>query len=249
MSEAVRIRTPRGEVVLRQPGRRQVERLKAALPLGLLRFREPVKEARFGIVMKCGDSEAWAVKQQPPDFAPGVLRSVLVANAVLVAMSLAAYRGHGFGGCLLPCDYVRKKGEAIEPGICCFGCPCPTGIEAAEFPFFGGIDQRFGHGFGTMLTHFIRALKTASADSGITLQPCIGLEHRPRSLLGSLAFGFLVHGREIYCLKTRISVKDPVWTVLSASGISELWFLPSVPVEIPEGQGPLAKPTPGPDRA
>ena len=238
------IATPQGEVELLSPEAHRLRNLRSCLPLGAVAFSEPADGARYGIVMKCGENEAWVVKQQPPDIPSESALDVFLANSILIALSIAQYRSFGFGGCLMTSPYIRGKGDESEVGIAYLGAPSRSGIEVAEFPFEGSFDNQFGHGFTTMFTHFVKTLQKSSRDSGITMQPCIGLDHRPRTALGRLGFGFLVHGRDVYCLKTKVSEQDPVWTALRSTGIDQVYHLPSVPTEITPEQLAIAKPGP-----
>jgi hypothetical protein len=92
-----------------------------------------------------------------------------------------------------------------------------------------------------MLTSFIRALKRSSQETGIALQPTIGLDVRRRTQLGSMGFGFMLVGPHVVCLKTALSEQDPLWTVLRGPGIAEVFHLPSVPLTIDEAQLQIAK--------
>jgi|GEM_PF-6035704 len=93
-----------------------------------------------------------------------------------------------------------------------------------------------------MFTRFIEELQRSSKNPGMKLQPCIGLEARPVSVTGTLIFGFLVHGQEVYCLKPGVSDKDPAWTALRSSGIDRIFDLPSIPARITMDQLGIAKP-------
>jgi hypothetical protein len=238
----MKVATPQGEVDLIQPDRRRLRSLRAALPPGVLAYSSEVNGARYGIVMKCGDTESWAIKQQPPEVPEKTLQAAYMGNSILIALSILRYIEFGFGGCLMPCPYIRKKQAGIEAGIAYFGAPCTTGIEAAEFPFEGAFDNQFGHGFTTMFSHFVKELQRSSDESGITLQPCLGLDYRPRSALEQLGFQFLIHGSGFFCLKTKISEQDPIWTAIRSTGIHRMYHLPSVPAEIAQEQLSIAKP-------
>lgn len=74
------------------------------------------------------------------------------------------------------------------------------------------------------------------------MQTCIGLDVRPHGALGSIELAWMVHARDLYCLKTVVSGEDPIWTALHSTGITEAFHLPSVPAEISEDQLPTAKP-------
>ena len=94
-----------------------------------------------------------------------------------------------------------------------------------------------------MMTTFIRALQQSSRESGIGLCTCIGLDVRPRSHLETLGFGFMVIGGTIVCLKTNVSENDPVWTILRAIGVTEVYHVPSIPAGINEADLAVAKPS------
>jgi len=238
------IDTPQGQIRLLDPDPLRLRNLRQLLPMGAVRFSEPVNGAGYGIVMKCGEHEVHAVKQQPPDLPEEEwAENQFFINTLLIAQTLKAYMAHGFSGMCIPCPYWRKKAEdRHEVGVAYFGAPSPGGIEANEFEFEHSWDNQFGHGFTLMFTTFIREIQQTEARSGLKLQPSIGLDDRPRLALGLLGFGFLVQGKEVFSLKTVLSELDPVWAALRSTGIEEVWHLPSVPMEISEDQLPIAKP-------
>jgi hypothetical protein len=237
------VKTPQGPVELCQPEPAQLRALREVLPLGAVQYDKKENGARFGLVMKCGDREALAVKQQPVEVPTEVARTCYMANSVLVALSLRTYIENGFSGYMMPCAYMRDKGATgVEAGIAYFGAPDPKGKEALDFPHDNAFDNLFGTGFTIMLTQAILAIQAASKDSGITLQHPIGLDVRPRSALETLGFGFLVHGSLVYCLKCHVRDDDPAWTVLRSTGIEHVIHIPSVPAEITPNELPIAKP-------
>jgi len=235
--------TPQGSITFFDPEPKKLGSLRSALPLGVVAYSTETNGARYGIVMKCGDDEAWAIKQQHPEVPEESFQAAYLSNSILIALSIHQYMKKGFGGCLMPCPYFKKKPSGVEAGIAYFGSPSTEGIESAEFPFEGSFDHQFGHGFTTMITHFVEALKYSSKKFGITLQPCLGLDARPRSALESLGMQFLIHGSELYCLKTAVSENNPIWTALRATGIDRVIHLPSLPAEVAPDQLAIAKPT------
>jgi hypothetical protein len=227
------VKTPQGPVKLRPPEPAQLRALTALLPLGAVQYSKPFNGAEYGVVMKCGDKEALAVKQQQVEVPAEKAGTCFTANNILIALSLRAYVENGFAGLMMPCAYLRDKGaRGVEAGIAYFGAPDPKGKEALDFPHRDAFDNQFGTGFTVMLSGSIRAIQTASRTSSITLQQPIGLDLRPRSALGTLGFGFLVHGALIYCLKTQVRENDPIWTAIRSTGIDDIIHLPSVPAEI-----------------
>ncbi len=237
------VHTPQGEVKLLDPPVELLKAIRFFLPFGAVRYEPPQDGADFGLVMQCGDKEVFGVKQQP---VPCDKKQALIswqAHSMLIAHSLAGYLRSGFSGLLLPCAYMRDKGGGqVESGIAYFGFPSARGHESQEYPFEPAYDGVFGHGFTTMMTGFIRALQQSSRDMGISLYQPIGLDVRPRLHLGSIGFGFMLVGPRIICLKTVISEKDPAWTALRASGVTEVYHVPSLPSAIDEDQLPIAKP-------
>ena len=245
MSPNSSIQTRHGTVTLVTPAPELLRQVRQFLPFGAVRFLPPQENADFGIVMQCGEREVWAVKQQPPDTPKEWQGDCWGSTGMLIAKAIRQYLSSGIAGLLMPCAYIREKGgDRQEIGFAYFGQPCPNGAEALEHPFEGAWDHQHGHGFTTMLTHFIRALQQASRDTGLTLQGCIGLDHRPRLALGRLGFGFAIIGRHVLCLKTRIGPAEPVWDILGEDGITEVVHIPSIPLAIEEKDLPTAKPPP-----
>jgi len=238
------IPTPKGEVSLLNPEPAKLATLRQHLPLGMVGFPKEYQGARGGIVMKCGDREALAIKQQGPDEPTDFSNEMSFVYNLLIAESLQGYRQLGFSGCLMPCVYAREKGDTTEVGFAYFGGPSPRGIESNEFPE-GPYDDDFGLGFTTMFTHFVKQLQASAKRTDLPLEPSIGLDVRTRSQLGTVQFGFLVYSGDIYCLKTVVSEKDPTWACLASKGIHEVYHMPSVPFELPEGQLKCAKPDEG----
>ncbi|MGE9291035.1 MAG: hypothetical protein ACQKBT_08600 [Puniceicoccales bacterium] len=239
----MQITTPQGTLTFVDPKPQCLRSLQSALPLGMVAYSKEINGALYGIVMKCGDDEAWAIKQQPPEVPEESFPTVYRANSILIALSLHRFMKNGFGGCLIPCPYFRKKPTGVEAGIAYFGSPSTTGSEATKFPMNQAFDHRFGHGFTTMISRFVEALQASSKESGITLQQSLGLDSRPRSALDSLGMQFLIHGSELYCLKTQRSEQDPIWTAIRSTGIDRITYLPSLPAEIRPDQLAIAKPT------
>ena len=238
------VNTPEGEVRLLPPPVELLRAIRSFMPFGAVRFATPQEGADFGLVMQCGEQELFAVKQQPMDCDEQQSRVSYQANAILITHSLTDYLAHGFGGLFMPCTYIRaKESRHFESGIAYFGYPSARGRECLEYPYENSFDGQFSHGFTTMMTSFIRALQQSSRTTGITLSRPVGLDVRYRLELGSLGIGFMLVGSQIACLKTVVSEHDPVWTVLRAAGISEVFHVPSIPTAIDEDELPIAKST------
>ena len=229
------INTQQGKFSLLSPSAELLGVISSFLPFGLVGYEPPHNGANFGIVMQRGDKEAFGVKQQPVPCDEQQGYVLYQAHNILIAHSIAEYLRNGFSGFLMPCAYIRKKDAGqVESGIAYFGAPSSEGREIHDASRGATYDQKFGHGFTAMMTGFIRTLHQSSDETGIPLYQTIGLDIRPRSHFSALGFGFMVVGSNVVCLKTRVVEQDPVWAVLRATGISEVFHAPSVPAGIEE---------------
>jgi hypothetical protein len=240
----ITIPTPQGDVRLLELPPGLEDAIRSLLPYGLARLVPREDDADYGIVMKCGEFEAKAVKQQPPDVSEGSGDLYFRANICLVAHALKTYLQLGFSGLLMPCAYRRAKpGARVEAGIAYFGAPSPSGREALEYPRDPRLDARFCTGFTTMIRGFMGALSSSIAVTGLPFQEVfIGLEIRKRLELGVLCFGCLAIGPHLVCVKSNLNEHDPTWLMLRSAGVTELFHMPSVPLEIRADQLTIAKP-------
>lgn len=234
--------TSEGLIEITAPDDLQLGNLRDALPLGLVGYQTPVHGAEYGIVIQCDDESLWAIKQQGPDIPEDLLPTIHMQHSLLIAASIGRYLAAGFEGCLVPTIYFKKKPSGIETGIAYFGAPAPTLQQPADLSPQTAFDNQLGPGFTAMVTRFIQELQHQSKQTGMPLQPCIGLDPRPVSALGTLTLGFLIHGQNVYCLKPAVTESNPLWTALRASGVTHLYDLPSLPAKITEAQFTLAKP-------
>lgn len=239
----MKLKTPQGDIEMLPVTPSILKQVRQVLPFGLIegKFHEDGSTV-YPLVVQCGDEEWWAVKQQPVEIPENAVNNTFVANAILIGSSLKRYLGHGFGGFLIISQYMRRKERGVECGIAYFGAPSKSGIEATGFPSEGGsFDRRFGHGFTTMFTHFFREFKKSSEETGLPYQQVIDLDARPRSALESIVFQFMILGSKVFTLRKTLSEEDPMWTAVRASGIEQLYHLPSLPGQITENQLEAAK--------
>ena len=59
--------TSHGSLSIEQPSPTLLRNLRAVFPFGACQLPQETNSAQFGIVMKCGDTEVCAIKQQPLD--------------------------------------------------------------------------------------------------------------------------------------------------------------------------------------
>jgi hypothetical protein len=232
----MKIKTSAGVVSVQDPILEQVKRLGTLLPLAGPLPDKP-GGADFGIVMKYGKDEAWAIKQQPVDVRESHGSQAAMANQALVVQAIHRYMKKGFKGVLMPCVYMRPKSKRMtEVGIAYFGAADPTDAKARRgLDPLAGLDPKAIHGigFGKMVTAFMGCLAETSAETGTFLFTAIDVDHRPRSALPILLFSFVVHGQDVFSLKINPDADDPTWTWLRSTGIDKVYALPSVPLAMP----------------
>lgn len=224
----------RQRISFQNPSRRQLVEMSSILPVdGPIPARPG--GARYGIVMRCGSRETWAVKQQPVDVLADEAQAAAEINHYLVLKAIAGYMTLGFKGVLMPCVYMRRKpSDRVEVGIAYFGGAHPDDGKRPNEPIQSRseIEAVHGEGFKAMVAGFMGCLGDAAQETGVPLFETIDMDHRPRSALGTLIFSFLLHGRELYCLQIEPDRKSEVWEWLEAGGIEVVYSLPSVPWEV-----------------
>ena len=233
--------TGNGAIRAKEPTISQMANLKKGLPLGFIGLQNENGPCGYGFVTKCGDQEAWALKQQFVEIEPKDEATFHTANSIHLAQSVKGYMDHGFGGCLAPCLYRREKPNGIELGFAYFGSPLPAGIEATEFPPQPAYDWRFGDGFLTMFRHFHESMLKASEENGPPMRTALGLDLRTTSHLGSLILPFIIHGRTLFLCRRDLREDDLFLSILASCGIREFVHLPCQLVAIREEYGKLAR--------
>ena len=227
----MKIKTPAGILTLRKPTLGKLKALATLIPLSEP-FDHPCGIPVYGIIMKSDAGEAMAIKQQSIEIPDTTINERHSSDTVLLVRAIKHYLSHEFCGALLPCVYIRPKSLGmVEVGFAYFGhadqadANMNSGSELPEF------DKGHGQGFSRMAMAFMQCLSLAAKESGLPLAPTIDLDHRPRSLLNTLSFSFLIHGQDIYSLKMKPSVESLGWELLRSAGIKEVYALPSVPFE------------------
>lgn len=227
--------TSAGVFTLVDPNPKKLKRVSWFIPL-TSRFDEKVGGADYGVVMKYGDVELWAIKQQSLDFKPDEAISAAKYYQALITLNLKQYLEIGFKGVLMPCVYMRSKPKSlIEVGVAYFGAAEPGDALLKQKPHIAeigvGTGTVHGLGFTKMVAQFIVGLRETSEQMGKPWLPVIDLDHRPRSHFETLVFCFLLHGKDLYSLKIKPSGGDPTWAVLVTSGINKAYNMPSVPFQ------------------
>ncbi len=232
--------TPHGDLQLLPPSPELLRTIAYFMPFGFIGLSTAERGgARFGIVMQCGAQELYAVKQQPTD-CDDPQHQWFLAHMLLITHSLAQYQARGFSGLLLPCAYERTKTNGlVESSVAYFAYPYSEGREAQPESYEVAsevFDKKLGRGFAAMMVGFIEALGKSSLALGVTLQPVIGFDIRPRSSLERLSLSFMLVGPHVICLQPHVDEGAPFWPVLRSTGIEQVFHVPSLAVSISEDQ-------------
>lgn len=233
---SMQIETAAGPVRLRKPVNKKLQELSKLIPLRALGENHP-SGAEYGVVMQYASHELMAIKQQSVEVKQSQCEEAYSRNITLLVAAIGLYRAAGFSGALMPCVYIRPKPKRlVEVGFAYFGAAGPG--DAARNPkgaALAPLEITHGAGFGGMVMTFIECLGQVSRETGIPLAPIIDMDHRPRSLLNTLFFSFIIHGQDLYSLKIKPTPIDPVWEIFHSTGLREAYALPSVPLQIEEG--------------
>jgi hypothetical protein len=226
------IETEEGIVTLRKTSAKKLKELNEMIDV-LALGENHLSRADYGVVMQCSAGERLAIKQQSVEVKESECANATMRNMALLVMAIKPYREAGFSGALMPCVYVRPKPRRrVEVGFAYFGVAGPLDGKVSHGWDLPHLENTHGAGFSRMVTTFIQCMGHVSKETGIPLAPIIDMDHRPRSLLDMLIFSFLIHGKDLYCLKIKPDPMDPVWTLFRSTGLREAYALPSVPIEI-----------------
>jgi len=226
------LHTPHGDILFHPTSEAAFERLARTWPNGIVPLPDDAP-APFGIPFQKGQVEVSGVKLQGPDTPEQEAMTLLRIHQITIAGSLRDYLAAGFSGVLIPCAYLKSKGnELFETGMAFFAAPAPGGKELETPPGLPHIDAALGAGTCNMI--FTMALGVPKCAERLKLPnpTVIGVDVRTRLQIGSISLEFLVSGPDLFCLKKRVQPEDSIWTALSESGVKEVFSLPSLPIAI-----------------
>lgn len=217
-----------------EPDPHDLDKLSAAWPNGVARLADPDGTSSYGLVFQRGQQEVWGLKMQQPDGPTEVANANMAANRIRASCAAARIVGKSADASLLVATYIRER----QPG------QYETGI--AIFPMFVGTNPPLpgsSTGPGAMVTPIapgaepiVGAFMTALIDSTDTdlgkLAPFIGFDLRPRLMMGSLCFEFLVLGDWIASLNPVVDQHDPRWGAVVRGGVRSVVQLPSEPFAV-----------------
>ena len=226
--------TPKGAIQGHQPQTKHMFNLKSGLPLGIVGVRNDQGLNTHAMVTKCGEEEAWCLKQQSIEVDPKEERHYATAYFILMAETMAGYLKYGFGGTFVPTLYRRNKPNGQEIGIAYFGKPFTSGIEATEFEPQPVYDNKLGKGFFTMFNHYFEELKKSSTRTNIPLRPVIGLDIRKSSHLDGIQVQMIAHGKTLFVCTQSLTDENIILTILTSCGLKDFVHLPCLHIEIEE---------------
>ena len=226
--------TPKGTIHGHKPQTKHMINLKRGLPLGIIGVGNDQGFHTHAMVTKCGEEEAWCLKQQSIEVDPKEEHHYATAYLILMAETMAGYLRHGFSGTFIPTLYRRKKPNGLEIGIAYFGKPSPTGIEASEFEPQPVYDKKLGNGFFTMFHHYYEELKNSSTRTKIPLQPVIGLDQTKSSHLDEIQVQMIAQGRTLFVCNRNLSKESVILSILASCGLEDFVHLPCHHIEIDE---------------
>jgi hypothetical protein len=189
-------------------------------------FASSDDSSRYGLVFQHGDDEVHGVKMQPVDIAEDEAQTIHHVNRALIASALPEYLEKQHRGVMVPCAYYKKKAEGMaESGIAFFVGPDASSMND-EDPLF---DHKLGDGASPMVWDMARAIYAASKETGLPYMRPIGMDLRPRLLIGGLAIHFAIEGSNLFVVKDPLDENELVWEYLVGAGFLSLPYAPMKP--------------------
>jgi hypothetical protein len=179
-----------------------------------------------------------AVKFQQVDVPMATARLVRFQNRVLIALALRGYLKRGHRGFIMPCAYLRPKGDdRAETGIAYLIGPHPNFKSVSlELP-----DERWDSAIGAGATAMVddfarevgRVVDKAPQGSGVGRPVFLTMELRPVSALGILDPRVAVLGPDVVVtMPDPGSMLDSAWDFVARAGFTSLAHAPIAPVEV-----------------
>ncbi len=219
----------------------QIDLWRTCWPFGLQ--ESSATKWKYGLICRQPDREVMVVKFQQVDVPLAAARLIRFQNRCLIALALRGYLERGHRGLIMPCAYLRPKGDdRAETGIAYLVGPHPQFKSTSqELPDERWDDAR-GSGATAMVADFARevgrvinqAPQGTSADGvGFGRPVFLTMELRPVSALGQLDPRLAVLGRDVLVtMPNAESVLDGAWDFVAQAGFTALPHLPLAPVEL-----------------
>jgi hypothetical protein len=190
----------------------------------------------FGLVFQHGTQEVWGIKMQPTDLPESEAEFNHAIQRSLVAAALPYYIQKKHSGLIIPCPYYKEKSAGFaEAGIAFFLGPDTSSKAKSKKTPVAIWEQTLGEGASAMIYDMAEAISQAMTNFGISEKRIyIGMDLRPRLMIGSLAMHFAVQGQEIIVIKHPLDDTEPIWETVVRSGFSSLLYAPMFPVSLPD---------------
>jgi hypothetical protein len=238
----LRILTPSGARIPLTPATSaQIEVLRACWPFGLLEW--PETQGGIGLIGRRPDREVMAVKFQQVDVPVATASLMRFQNRVRIALALRGYLKCGHRGFIMPCAYLRPKGNGrAETGIAYLIGPHPDFTAVSGNSSDEQWDAALGRGAMAMLDDFAREVGrvatevphgTSLGGTSVGRSFFLTMELRPVSSLGILDPRLAVLGPDVLVtMPDPGSTLDSAWDFVVEAGFTALAHAPIAAVEI-----------------
>ena len=220
----------------------QIDLFRVCWPFGL--HEGPWTDGGYGLVCRRPDRESMLVKFQQVDVPLAAAHLVRFQNRVLIALALRGYLQRGHQGLIMPCAYLRPKGDdRAETGIAYLIGPHPEFRPVSRGELEDRWDEAIGAGATAMVADFAREIGRVAdqVPQGTALdgRASVGrpvfltMELRPVSAIGLLDSRVAVLGRDVLVtMRKPESMMDGAWDFVQRAGFTSLAHAPVVPVEL-----------------
>jgi hypothetical protein len=183
------------------------------------------------------------VKFQQADVPMAVAQVVRFQNRALNALALRGYLERAHRGLLMPCAYLRPKGNDVaETGIAYLVGPHPDFMSVSRVHADERWDAAIGAGTSAMVFDFAREVGRVAdkAPQGTTMNGVtlgrnyfLTMELRPVSSINVLDSRVAVLGSDVLITMPKAtSLMDGGWDFLAQEGFLSLTHLPLAPVDL-----------------
>jgi hypothetical protein len=178
----------------------------------------------FGLVFQRGILEVWGVMMKPIDLPEPEAERFNVLQRIIVAAALPFYLQKDHLGVIVPCPYYKEKADGLsEAGIAFFVGPDASSKAKSQKSPISVWEQTSGEGASAMIYDMAEAISQAMKNLGMSKnKPYIGIDMRPRLMIGSLAMRFAIKGQQVFVIKCPLDEREPIWENVVSAGFSSL---------------------------
>jgi hypothetical protein len=229
--KSMTIKTDAGDLELVPATIDQLRGLAHYWPMELLQNVDP--PGSYGLVFQHDEEEIEGIKMQTVDVAKADAVRNHHVYRILIAAALPHYLEKQHRGVMVPCAYYKEKASGLaEAGIAFFVGPDPASKPSVQRAG-SNYDDRLGEGATQMVMDMIGAIGKAMQKYDLPPITLIGLDVRPRLMIGSIVIHFVIQGSEVIAAKDQKVETDPVWEHVVRAGFSTLPYAPMTPTGLP----------------